>query len=270
MIEQLRNCGALASWGLTVEFPKSKFGGLTVDDSRVIWDQALINNAWRAFAGQLKSKLGSMLSLVYGMPHATAPLVGGSAADRQETLDYLKDAYTAVAVARERGSAVSLELVRCPGTDSPLMEWTGRVLESVDFASVPRLLADTLDELWSSINLDKYEEDKLKFIRERETRSSNHKQVSCCEAWHAPTHHKLMQDYKREEVQRISSAPLPPQFDLGSVFKIGDLKSRNDAETLAVTLATPLAVLQLFVIIQKCIRCCVWLNAVIVPACIYH
>ena len=86
--------------GLTVQFPKAEFSNINTDDERVAWDEALAANWFRAVAGQLKYKLGSMLNLPLGFPHCTAPLVGTSAEGRANALAYLQDAFRAMAAAR--------------------------------------------------------------------------------------------------------------------------------------------------------------------------
>lgn len=227
---QFKDIKLLAAFGLTVEFPKKLYLNIKVDDPRVVWDQSLCRSVFRAFAAQLKYKLGSMLSMCKGFPHCTALLVGDDGDQRARGLEYLQDAYETVATAKVRGSAALLDLVAKTGSDSPLMAWTGKVLTGVSFMNVPDLLDGVLREFWEANHLDKFEEDKLKFVRERETRSSNHKQVSLQEIWHAPTHHSLLKDYGRQEVERSSAASVPTAFDFAGLFKVASRVLETDED----------------------------------------
>ena len=67
--------------------------------------------------------------------------------------------------------------------------------------------------------VDKFEEDRLKIIRERETRTINHKACGAYEKWQAPSHHHLLKDYNRAEIEQRSAAQVPHGFDFPSLFK---------------------------------------------------
>ena len=163
---------------------------------------------------------------------STAGLLHPDPAKVAASLLYLRGAFKTMEIVNQDGSLAAKQALRGHCFTTPAMQWVFKALSSTGFGSVPDILLDYLQEIFSCLLNSKIIEDGNKLQREEETRSSNSKKVSPEQGWFLLMQPSLLHSYDRPEVSNKRLKHTPAGFDLSPVFQHHASREASEEEKL--------------------------------------
>ncbi|CAL1169416.1 unnamed protein product [Cladocopium goreaui] len=207
-----------------------QFSG-TFSPEALVTEDALAATLWKFMASLLSRRAGSNLWYTSGAG-STAGLLHPDPAKVAASLLYLRGAFKTMEIVNQDGSLAAKQALRGHCFTTPAMQWVFKALSSTGFGSVPDILLDYLQEIFSCLLNSKIIEDGNKLQREEETRSSNSKKVSPEQGWFLLMQPSLLHSYDRPEVSNKRLKHTPAGFDLSPVFQHHASREASEEEKL--------------------------------------
>ena len=167
-----------------------QFSG-TLSPEALVTEGALAATLWKFMASLLSRRAGSNLWYTSGAG-STAGLLHPDPAKVAASLLYLRGAFKTMEIVNQDGSFAAKQALQGHCFTTPAMQWVFKALSSTGFGTVPGILLDYLQEIFSCLLNSKIIEDVNQLQREEETRSSNSKKVSPEQGWFLLTQPSLL------------------------------------------------------------------------------
>ena len=204
--------------GLRVGLSASAIKGVWLGHPQVAYEDCRAKTMYQNLVCHMKHRCGNMIWHTYGVGDLVG-LVHEDDAKVEASLNLFKAIARTVEKAEVLHTPLIKELLEAQFFTANLGKWALNMLKLTDCEAVPPVLAKVLHQIWEGLLNSKLAEDLNRQIREREQISTPSKQLARLEAWQCGTHHKVIDQYHRREINEIAALQVPTSFNFDRLFE---------------------------------------------------